>query len=208
MDPCHSSWWDHRNRLYSSSQFGKNTVLKPHFKSDSVTKWQVCSSVKKNWCNCVAPEGINQGVGCLLWALSNKGEHCNSSATLSGRQLCMCKHPMSEKMCSDGWPRQKVEIFNYMTLKSGKQERFPTSRGCSLLFSAPLERNTRMFPTIWFSYQHISINTQWRRTWTERQSLTDIMRSLLFAAERVELQKNTMSVTTVIKINNNNTVRQ
>lgn len=32
----------------------------------------------------MAPEGINQGVRCLFWALSNKGDHCCSRATLSG----------------------------------------------------------------------------------------------------------------------------
>lgn len=34
----------------------------------------------ESWCYCVAPVGINQGVGCRLWALSNKRQRCSSTA--------------------------------------------------------------------------------------------------------------------------------
>lgn len=52
----------------------------------------------------MAPEGISQGVGCLLWALSNKAENCYSRATSPGLHLCTCANTEHTRTrhC-DGW---------------------------------------------------------------------------------------------------------
>lgn len=181
-----------------------------------MSRWQVFKQCQ-NWCYCAAPAGISQGVARLLWALSNKGEHCYSRADLSNLVWARTPHTYVQTLnvwelyCDGGWGHRGTNwkclgsFYNkrqwlWSLWESGINERFTIIREVGLLFHSRLSfalTGKIMTPnSSWKFYlksqspgwpqvssnlilnQHISINTQWWRTWTERQPLTDIMWSL------------------------------
>lgn len=85
-----------------TANLGKTQSLNHILKSDSATKWQVCSSVKKSGVTVWHLKASIRALAVFSGHYQTKESTATQVQPCLGDSSCVCKHPMSEKMCSDG----------------------------------------------------------------------------------------------------------